>query len=165
MLLQEISQHLRSPKQAAMITGLVGGALGCLAAQLGHERTVLIITASDEKAYDLQQSLTLGAKEQTSQVFPSRDLIFRGQDIISPAGKNRLRTLSQLSDKNDSTLVVASASALMHPLLMPQQYKQALINLQGGQEIDLGLLLRQLVTMGYQRSDQVEAPGQFALRG
>jgi len=165
MLLKELGQHLRSPQKASMVTGLVAGALGCLVAQLGEKRTLLLITSSDEKAYDLQQSLKVFAGERRAQVFPSRDLIFRGQDIISPAGKSRLRTLSELTAGGEPTIIVASSLALMHPIIKPAGYAGSLLNLQGGQEVDLGAMLRQLVMMGYQRSDQVEAPGHFALRG
>lgn len=148
-----------------MVTGLVTGALGCLVSQLAEKRTVLLITSSDEKAYDLEQSLRVFTGKRPAQVFPSRDLIFRGQDIISPAGKSRLRTLSELAAHDEPTIVVASSLALMHPVIKPAVYTESLLNLRGGQEVDLGALLRQLVMMGYQRSDQVEAPGNFALRG
>ena len=61
--------------------------------------------------------------------------------------------------------LVASVEALQQRTLPPDVLKQATLELATGQQVDLNDLAAKLTAAGYSRCQQVEGPGQFALRG
>jgi len=75
----------------------------------------------------------------------------------------RLRATSSLLARND-VIVVASVSAI-YGVGNPETFKDSMIALRAGMEIDRDELLSGMVGMGYGRSDQDYAFGTFRVRG
>lgn len=70
---------------------------------------------------------------------------------------------SILSD--DFKLVVASAEAMMHYLTPPARYGKLTMVLKPGMSMPMEEIVSRLMEMGYEREEQVEGRGQFAVRG
>ena len=110
--------------------------------------------AADLSALTGQESLTLPPRElrQTGAV-SSREFAYR-----------RLSALYRMA-AGFSGPITLGAEALLQRTSPPQSLLSSVIVLRPGQQWDLGELSLRLADAGYTRCDQVEGPGQFALRG
>ena len=79
------------------------------------------------------------------------------QDVTSPADPGR--------STDAPPIIVAPIQALMQPVPAPEALRAALLTLTVGQHEDPRALADWLARHGYTRLDQVESPGDFALRG
>ena len=61
--------------------------------------------------------------------------------------------------------VITTVTALMSHIMPIREWADACFEVKVGDEIDLALMRRRLVELGYERGGQAEAPGQFAVRG
>ena len=76
----------------------------------------------------------------------------------------RIGTLYAMQ-RGTASIVIASAAAMQQRCIPPTVLEQAAETIQKGTSLDPGALIDRLVRVGYQRTEQVESPGQFALRG
>ncbi|MFQ9408477.1 MAG: CarD family transcriptional regulator [Oscillospiraceae bacterium] len=73
--------------------------------------------------------------------------------------------LAALYRLGSSPVVVTTPDALVQRCIPPRVLERTALTLAVGQQWDLNALTRRLAGAGYTRCDQVEGPGQFALRG
>ena len=78
--------------------------------------------------------------------------------------RSRLAALHALTAE-DCPLTVATADALMSRTMPPSLLRRLTVTLEAGGQYDVAELTDTLLRAGYTRCDQVEGPGQFALRG
>ncbi|MCL2621348.1 MAG: transcription-repair coupling factor, partial [Defluviitaleaceae bacterium] len=120
---------------------------------------LVIITHSEQKAREITRDLAFFGTP--AQFFPALDFM---ANYVEVASKDviiqRLNILSQIK-----LPLVTTVDALLSPLSPPDEFKRHFVNLKEGQEVALDGLALQLVQMGYERSEQVEGHGQFAIRG
>ncbi|RMF52678.1 MAG: excinuclease ABC subunit B, partial [Bacteroidetes bacterium] len=76
----------------------------------------------------------------------------------------RLRATSALVSGRRDVIVVASVSCI-YGLGSPEEYKNQIVQLQPGQEIERNELLHRLVQIYYNRNDVAFEPGTFRVRG
>ncbi len=67
--------------------------------------------------------------------------------------------------KKDYRFIVTSVEALMQFYMPPKNFEASILTLKPGDSLPGGELERKLLEMGYERVEQVEGKGQFALRG
>jgi len=72
------------------------------------------------------------------------------------------QTMSHLTAKK---LIVTYPEALFEKVVLPEALSENIISLKAGDTLDLNGLLGKLVDKGFERTDFVYEPGQFALRG
>jgi len=97
-------------------------------------------------------------------LYPAKDLIFFQADIHgNQLVKERLRTIRKLLDGGSLTIVTTYA-ALMAPQALLDPRKDV-IRLTKGGLVQEELLAARLVDMGYEKNYQVDAQGQFSVRG
>ena len=111
--------------------------------------------ARDVSALTMEQALNLGAREFT---FHSAEVVSRQHE------QRRIATLEALAEKK-APIVVMSVGGALQRTIPPQQLMGASQTLKMGGVHDLAKVAETLVMCGYSRSEQVEGPGQFALRG
>ncbi len=79
---------------------------------------------------------------------------------------DRLRAMYQLlMERSSRSVFFVSFAGLMQTTASPVDFKSACIPLRKGLELDLDELLVRLSECGYRSVDQVEEPGQYAVRG
>ncbi len=82
---------------------------------------------------------------------------------------NRLRLIARLAASSgswtDSGVLIASIQSLMQSVPSPGQLQQLMLSLQTGQKLEPEKLIVWLAEHGYSRLEQVEVPGDFAVRG
>ncbi len=123
----------------------------------------LIVTYSDMKARELLEDCRLYCRD--SYFYPAKDLIFYQADIHGrQLSKERLEVQRRILEGAPITIVTTFAALMAHqvPLSVLQEN---IIEISKDSVIEENALARKLVAMGYEKSYQVEAAGQFSIRG
>jgi transcription-repair coupling factor (superfamily II helicase) len=143
-------------------------------AELGdaRERAQLVVVGDDRAARDLAADLRAWLAPRRVRYYPSRGVTYESHLVPPPHLVGlRMAALDSLlgADAEDAEehgwpVVVVSAVALSEkvpdPVLRPRSF-----TLRTGELLDLDECAIELLGAGYERVDQVEERGQFALRG
>ena len=126
-------------------------------------RYKLIVTFSDLKAKELYEDYQF--YDRNVILYPAKDLIFFQADIHgNQLTMERVKCLRRLTEGTPLT-VITTYDALMAPQVPMEAWQERTIHidkLSGVEESDLAVRLTEL---GYEKTYQVEAPGQFSIRG
>jgi transcription-repair coupling factor (superfamily II helicase) len=185
MALAQLLDHIREDPGAAALARDGGHAFASaslrpylIAALAEHDqaaraRAHLVVVGDDRAARDLAADLRAWLKPRQVRYYPSRGVSYESH--ISPPAHLvglRLAALDALLDgargarasEHGGPVVVVSAVALSEkvpdPALRPHSF-----TLRVGELLDLEECAAELVRAGYERVEQVEERGQFALRG
>jgi transcription-repair coupling factor (superfamily II helicase) len=167
--LAELSQTLAAQGRAA-VSGLWGGSVAAIIAGLRHfaPHPVLLVCGHLDESEDLADDVELFTGRRP-EILPALELAGSLGRISEEQVSNRLRLIARLaSEKNkwtDSGIMVASIQALMQSVPSRQQLEQLIKPLRPGQQLEAEKLIVWLAEHGYNRLEQVEVPGDFAVRG
>src|SRR5579859_7545958 len=128
----------------------------------------IVVAGDDRAARDLAAGLRAWLAPRSVRYYPSRGVSYESHLVPPPHLVGlRIAALDSLLDADGSApapVVVVSAIALSEkvpdPALRPHGF-----TLRAGELVDLDDTARQMVSAGYERVDQVEDRGQFAIRG
>ena len=121
----------------------------------------VIVTYSDMKAKEICEEYKF--YDRNTLLYPAKDLIFFQADIHgNQLTRERIRTMRRILEGKPVTIVTTYA-ALMAPQVLWD--KDDRIDIYRGGSLDETKLSQHLVEMGYEKSYQVESPGQFSVRG
>src|SRR5262245_13459716 len=139
-------------------------ALPLLIAALHEElgRPLVVLAPEDADARDLAEAAGWLIGDEQVALLPSRGVSW-GSGLEPPPHLvgERARALDVLASGG---LVSASAAALAEPM-PPSEARPAPIRLEPGDDPGIDALAEQLALAGYERVDQAQERGQFALRG
>jgi transcription-repair coupling factor (superfamily II helicase) len=79
--------------------------------------------------------------------------------------KTRMNVLTALSRPAGALVVVASARALSQPVMPPEEFARALLELRPGLPLEPRTLLERLLALGYEPVAEIEETGQVSHRG
>ena len=147
------------PELPQSLGGVPPAARALLLAALSRERegTLLCITASRAEADRLVDDLV--AFGSPVALFPESDMAVFDQGESDP---ERLRALYRL-EQNEPLVVIAPLLALLQPVPERGRVRRLLLRLE--EKLDTEQLEKTLSQWGYEPSDLVSSPGQFARRG
>jgi transcription-repair coupling factor (superfamily II helicase) len=150
------------------VTGATVEARALLIAALQdkHRRRVAIITPGDAGITDFETALRLFHHDpQCVSVYPAPSLS-PYQDVAPALGvvREEIRALGMLIDGAADVLVVPTR-ALFQRLPRAEDFRQRILHLAEGDDLDMRKLLEQLVENGFVRTDLVGEAGEFAFRG
>ena len=127
-------------------------------------RPALLVAADDRAARDLAADLRAYLAPRRVRLYPSRGTGYASSVTPPPHLVGlRIDALDALTREADAVVVasaVALAEAVPDASLRPAGFEIA-----KGDEIDLGAVAEDLIAAGYERAEQVEERGQFAVRG
>jgi len=126
-------------------------------------RQALVVAPDDIAARDLARDLSSYLAPRRVRYYPSRGTGYASH-VAPPPHLVGLRIAALDSLGEEGAVVVASAVALAEAVPDASLRPAGLI-LRSGQEVDLNEVGDRLVEAGYERTDQVEERGQFAIRG
>jgi transcription-repair coupling factor (superfamily II helicase) len=160
----EINEYLEKPFACAQVTGCIDSQKLHFIDALGAEfKYRIIVTYSDLRAKEIYEDYKFYDKNVT--VYPAKDLIFYQADVNSnEIARQRIRCMRRLIEGRPVT-VVTTFSALMAPQIKPEVIKSHILSIDRHTRIDETDLAKKLTAMGYTRNYQVEAPGEFSIRG
>ncbi len=163
---QQLLAALDGGQSPAAVSGLGAVHRAHFAAALGQalERPVVVVCADEGECDRMARDLAFFTG-QSVPVLTARQFTFHNAATVSHQWEHRRLKLLWALSQGELPCLVASVEALQQRTLPPQVLKQATLELAAGQQIDLNDLAARLTAAGYTRCQQVEGPGQFALRG
>ncbi len=126
-------------------------------------RYKIIVTFDELKAKELYEDYKF--YDRNVMIYPAKDLIFFQADIHgNQLIMQRMKVLRRLMEKRPVT-IITTFDALMAPQVPLSVQQQNVISINKTSSIDENSLAMQLTSLGYEKNYQVEAPGQFSIRG
>lgn len=161
---EEIKALIKKPGKTAALTGCVESQKLHMAYGLSDGfKSRLIVTFSDLRVKEIQEDYRFYDRNVTC--YPARDLIFYQADIHgNQLTKERVKCMRRMLEGKPFT-VVTTFSSLMSPQIPLSVWKENMICINKQTQIDENELAVKLVKLGYEKNYQVEAPGQFSIRG
>src|SRR5215208_1921337 len=159
---------LAEPDVHAFVSQSLRPYLIAAVAERDVRRPTIVVAADDRAARDLAADLRAWLRPRAVRFYPSRGVAYESH-LTPPAHLVGLRVaaLDAVLDRSEGAeapVVVVSAVALSEkvpdPALRPHGF-----SLKVGELLDLDEAATDLVAAGYERVDQVEDRGQFAIRG
>src|SRR5271165_4063160 len=152
--------------RAATIDGAWGSAAGLVSAALGlHAPTTLVIVlAHISDVDDFRDDVAVFAGI-TPEVFPAWEKLPREQDASDEVFGKRLRVISRLAGAMPPRLIVTSIQALLQPVPRREVLVRMSRRIGVGDSLPVEELASWLLERGMMRSEVVEVPGEFSLRG
>ncbi len=127
-----------------------------------HRRAIVLVQDEGIAAHMQADLENFGT---TAATLPTRDLSYLSEQTKSKEyEQQRMGALSSWMLGQIDVLLVP-VEAAMEKTMPPHILARRMIHLTAGAEIDVDELLRSFVSAGYTRADEVEGPGQFAVRG
>lgn len=157
-------EKLKKEKSLQLLTGCVESQKTHLMYSMGQEWPVkLILTYNELKAKEIvEEYQTL---DEDVFYYPAKDFLFFHADI---QGKELLRqritVVSRLISEGRA-VIVTTLDGCMDPLLPIEKLKALTLNIGSDSVLEMEAVKLRLVRMGYERTGQVELPGQFSIRG
>ena len=144
---------------------------GCVTSQKTHMmyalsdgfRNKIIAVSSETKAKQIYEEYKF--LESNVYLYPAKDLLFyqadlRGKYLI----KQRMEVFQALMEQQE-TVVVTTFDGFMDALPPLEVMKERITTVKVGDVVDFEKMKEQMVLLGYDREEQIDGPGQFAVRG
>lgn len=147
------------------------GLSGCVDSQKLHMifglgegfRYRLIITYSDQRMREIYEDYKF--YDRNVCMYPAKDLIFFQADIHgNQLVTERWKVLRRMLEGAPMT-IVTTLDALMEPQIPLEKIKKDILHISASGQVAEKELAEKLVTLGYEKTYQVEVPGQFSIRG
>ncbi len=144
--------------------GALPRAHAAAAVYLETGRPMLVLCADEGEAGRMAQDLRAFTGTEPARLF-GRDFVFYNAEGVSrDAERARISVLHTLLT-GERPIVVATPEGLMTRTMPPELLEGMAVRLKAGGSVDLAELTGRLIRAGYERTEQVEGAGQFALRG
>lgn len=122
----------------------------------------IIVTYSDLRAREIYEEYKF--YDKNVMLYPAKDLIFFQADIHgNKLTTERVKVLRRMAEGRPFTLVTTFAALMTPQVCWNTDTDTVFIDKQTS--VEEGELARRLVAMGYEKNYQVEAKGQFSIRG
>jgi transcription-repair coupling factor (superfamily II helicase) len=164
--LQDLARTLAA-SSALSASGLWGSSVAAVVAAVEKtlDRPVLLVCGHLDEADDLADDILLFSGKRPD-ILPALELGGTLGHMSEELVSNRLGLLSRMNTQGGMPrFLVASIQALMQPVPSRKQLDQLLFTVKPGQKLEAEKLIVWLADHGYNRLEQVEVPGDFAVRG
>lgn len=168
----DVGQQVLAGGRAVVSQGLRPYVIAALAAD--RDEPLVVVCGGEDEARELTHELSAWLAPQRVRWYPSRGVAYKSHLAPPPHLIGlRIAAIDALLDAADAELatatqaapvIVASAAALAERIPDPELRPHGL-TLKRGDLIDLDEFAVELVDRGYERVEQVEDRGQFAIRG
>ena len=168
--LRELAEYETVQKKCKKEVGIFQ-LVGCVNSQKTHMMYALsdgfdfkIIAASSEmKAKQIYEEYRF--VDSDVYQYPAKDLLFyqadlRGKYLL----KQRMEVFQAIMEGRSAT-IITSFDGFMDALLPLDMMKERIRKFQVGDVVDFEAIKKDMVSLGYDREEQIEGPGQFAVRG
>ncbi|MFM1930650.1 MAG: transcription-repair coupling factor, partial [Bacteroidota bacterium] len=131
-------------------------------ASLNH---LIVLNDAEEAAYFFN-SVESVTEAMDLFYFPSSFKTPQNFSLLNPSHVMlRTEALTKISMGGNKKIIVTYPEAIFEKVILPKTLQQNIIQLKTNDSLQLNQLMQQLVDYGFERTDFVYEPGQFALRG
>jgi transcription-repair coupling factor (superfamily II helicase) len=151
---------------AASVSGLWGSSVAATIAALSADlhRPITLVCGHLDEADDLLDDLQLFTGKQ-ADVMAALELSGTLGRVSEELVANRLQMVARYAAGGQADLLIAPIQALMQPVPARSQLEHIIRIVKVGQDLEPEKLIVWLAEHGYNRLEQVEVPGDFAVRG
>ena len=126
---------------------------------------IIVLNDAEEAAYFFN-SIESVTEAMDLFYFPSSYKTPQNFSLLNPSHVMlRTEALTKISMGGNKKIIVTYPEALFEKVIMPNTLQQNLIQIKTNDTLHLNELMQSLIDYGFQRTDFVYEPGQFALRG
>jgi transcription-repair coupling factor (superfamily II helicase) len=164
--LRQLAEIVRTT-HAVTASGLWGSSVSAVVASIYQElnRPILLICGHLDEADDLADDLELFSKTKP-EVLPALELAGSLGRVSEEQVSNRLRLIARCAEgKNAPRLLISPVQSLMQSVPAKDELRHLIRSIKTGDSLEPEKLIVWLSDHGYNRLDQVEVPGDFAVRG
>ncbi len=181
-----LREDLKKSPGMHLVSGCIDSQKTHLIACLAREYPVsMIIAADDLRAKEIYENFQVFSRNV--YLYPARDVLFFQADVQSAQlTTERVRVMKALASAptqpaqtdraegasvggsaggQDGITIILTLQALMSHCMPPEMWVDAIRSFSEGDEIDLPEEQKELSRIGYEKCEQVERPGQYAVRG
>lgn len=123
----------------------------------------LIVVSDEKEAYRLKSDLELFFEKVF--VYPSRDFVFDNIKSYSKEWEHERLAVLQSIESGSYDVIITLPDAMSQYTIPKKVLRNSVISLSRGKCANVSDICKQLLNMGYARTEVVEGAGQFALRG
>jgi len=137
---------------------------------LTHEKTnqwnhIVVLNDAEEAAYFFN-SIESVTEALDLFYFPSSFKTPHNFNVLNPSHVMlRTEALTKISMGGNKKIIVTYPEALFEKVILPKTLQRNIIQIKTNDSIDLNAMMQQFLDYGFERTDFVYEPGQFALRG
>ncbi len=161
-----IREHLKSKKSAypVALSGMCDSGKLHFSTALGNDMPYkIIVTYDDKRARELYEDMK--SFDNNTFYYPAKDFIFFSADAYGNLiVRQRLDAISHLASGEPFTMIT-TIDGLMDRLVPLSLIQENIRQISFDDTIDLDELTHYLISTGFERAEQVELTGQFAIRG
>ncbi|MEY4456326.1 MAG: transcription-repair coupling factor, partial [Bacteroidota bacterium] len=130
-----------------------------------HLNHLVVLNDAEEAAYFFN-SVESVTEAMDLFYFPSSFKTPQNFNLLNPSHVMlRTEALTKISMGGNKKIIVSYPEAIFEKVILPKTLQQNIIQLKTNDTLELNQLMQQLVDYGFERTDFVYEPGQFALRG
>jgi transcription-repair coupling factor (superfamily II helicase) len=130
-----------------------------------HLNHVIVLNDAEESAYFFN-SIESVTEALDLFYFPSSFKSPHNFSLLNPSHVMlRTEALTKISMGGNKKIMVTYPEALFEKVVLAKTLQQNIIQIKTNDQLDLNGLMQQMVDYGFERTDFVYEPGQFALRG
>ena len=130
-----------------------------------HFNHIIVLNDAEEAAYFFN-SIESVTEAMDLFYFPSSYKTPQNFSLLNPSHVMlRTEALTKISMGGNKKIIVTYPEALFEKVIMPNTLQQNMIQIKTNDNLQLNELMQSLIDYGFQRTDFVYEPGQFALRG
>jgi len=158
----ELRNELSEGKASYELSGCIESIKPSVINGMAHKKT-LVIARDEVRARELSNKYN--AYSDDGVMFPAKDVMFYQADIRGNAlTKERIAALKSLLGKGKTT-IFASVDSLINCMPSKSFFSDNSIKIKVGDTIDLTHYEKLFVSLGFDKEEEVEHPGEFAVRG
>ena len=160
-----LREQMKGNKGLLQAGGCIDSQKSHLIACLAEGYPVRLILAPDDlRAKEIYENYQIF--DRNVLLYPARDFLFFQADVQSRhLTTQRVQVMKALAAPDGEVTVILTMSALMSHCMPAERWVDAIRSFSVGDELDLNQEREYLGRIGYERTDQVEEPGQYASRG
>lgn len=129
-----------------------------------YNKQCLIITASEKRAKRLSEDIRFFVDQKVHYISSQEPVLFKYDAKSHNLLEERLNALIHILN-DEKCIVVCSIQGVLKKLVPKTHFLKHTHIIKTGDEIEIEMLLNKMVLLGYERTHQVEAKGQYSLRG
>lgn len=165
--IQKVVKGIKDGAGEQLVAGLSGSARAFAMSYIKQsiDYPQLIITHTLLQAQKIYDDL-LELMDTDVYLYPVNELISSEIATASPEMRaQRIDILNKLASSTFTGVVIVPVSGAKRLLPPVNVWQEASISLRPGEEIDVDSFVARLISLGYQRTTMVSAPGEFSVRG
>lgn len=160
--LRQAAEKYRTP---VAVTGVSGIHKAHIIHSLCADKGCRAFVVASDEAEAQRLANDLASMGTGALIYPARDFNFRDTEGQSREYEHqRLHVLARMMN-GDYNVVIACIDAALQYTIPPAELKRKIITLKCGQSVPVAQVTEALAASGYERYEQVEGAGQYALRG